>query len=342
MFFFADNGEVATHARFVGSGVQPLVDAVKAAGGDPGDLRAVVWQATWARGYEDVVAPAPAVRLKEDGFVVFARSIAAQRYAAIVDTGHALWALITRGDMPPLGARVRIVPAMIRHEIEWDITVLETLGLGLTIRFGAKAGETSEWTFKLREALARIAQAEVERRRAIVNERRALVAIEPVKPLREELDALQEALRQRVDAETAGTPDERTAYEHSNEKQRKAIVEECKARRLRRYHEELSLLRARVPELTAAHEKRLAATVASRAAVAELEETASRSRGVTERVGTVEHQLAAIEAAGLLVYADHDALDAIGAHDFNELSHTVELLYDLIPRRTQKRAPLPG
>jgi hypothetical protein len=331
---------VTTHARFVGSGVQPLVDAVKAAGGEPGDLRAVVWQATWARGYEDVVAPAPAVRLKEEGFVVFARSIAAQRYATIIDTSHALWAVIARGNMPPLGSRVRIVPAMVQHEIEWNIAVLETLGLGLTIRFGAKAGETSDWIVKLREAITRIARAEVERRKAIVIERRALVTIEPVKHFRDELDALHEELRHRVDAETAGTAEERAAYERGNEKQRKTIVEDCKARRLRRYNEELALLRARVPELTAAHEKRLAANGASRAAVAELEDAASRSRGVTERVGTVEHQLAAIEAAGLLVSADHDGLDALGAHDFNELARTVELLYDLIPRRAQKRLTL--
>ncbi|MGD0475635.1 MAG: hypothetical protein ABSB70_20810 [Candidatus Velthaea sp.] len=331
---------MTTHARFVGSGVQPLVDAVKAAGADPGDLRAVVWQATWARGYEDVVAPAPAVRLKEEGFVVFARSIAARRYATIIDTGHALWALIARGIMPPLGSRVRIVPAIVQHEIEWDVTVLETLGLGLTIRFGAKAGETGDWIDKLRDALARIAEAEIERRRAIVVERRALVTIEPVKPFRDELDALQEELRHRVDAETAGTPEERAAYERGNEKQRKAIVDECKARRLRRFNEELAKLRERIPELAAAHEKRLAANNASRAAVAELEDAASRSRGVSERVATVEHQLTAIDAAGLLVSADHDMLDALGAADFNELARTVELIYDLIPRRAQKRSTL--
>jgi hypothetical protein len=333
---------VSTHARFVGSGVQPLVDAVKAAGADPGDLRSVVWQATWARGYEDVVAPAPAIRLKEEGFVVFARSFAPRRYATIIDTGHALWALVARGVMPPLGARVRIVPTIVQHEIEWDVTVLETLGLGLIIRFGAKAGETGDWIDKLRDALTRIADAEVERRKAIVIERRALVTIEPVKPFRDELDALQETLRLRVDAETAGTPEERAAYERGNEKQRKAIVEECKARRLRRYNEEIAKLRERIPELAAAYEKRLGSNSASRAAVAELEDTASRSRGVTERVSTVEHHLAAIDAAGLLVSADNEALDALGAADFGELSRTVELLYDLIPRRAQKRSSLTG
>jgi hypothetical protein len=331
---------VTTHARFVGSGVQPLVDAVKAAGGEPGDLRAVVWQATWARGYEDVVAPAPAVRLKQEGFVVFARSIAPQRYATIVDTGHALWALIARGVIPPVGSRVRIVPAMVQHEIEWNISILDTLALGLTIRFGVKAGETNDWIEKLRDAVARIAAAEVERRRAIVVERRALVTIEPLRPFRDELEVLQEALRHRVDAEAAGTPEERAAFERGNEKQRKAIVDECKARRLRRFNEELARLRDQIPELTAAHDKRQAANDASRAAVAELEDAASRSRGVTERVGTVENQLTAIEAANMLVGADHETLDALGAADFDELAHTVELLYDLIPRRAQKRATL--
>lgn len=331
---------MTTHVRFVGSGVQPLVDAVKAAGAEPGDLRAVVWQATWARGYEDVVAPAPAVRLKEDGFVVFARPIGHQKYATIVDTSHALWALVARGPIPTLGARVRIVPAFIEHEIGWDVTILESLGIGLSVRFGPKQHETNAWVEHLRAALTRIADAEVERRKQIVIERRSLVAIEPLKPFREELDALHEALRQRVDAETAGTPEERAAYERGNEKQRKAIVDECKARRLRRYNEEVARLRERIPELAAAHDKRLAVNTASRAAVAELEDAASRSRSVSERLSTVEHQLTAVQSAGLLVSADLDVLDALGPADFEDISRTVELLYDLTPRRAQKRSSL--
>lgn len=331
---------MTTHARFVGSGVQPLVDAVKAAGAEPGDLRAVVWQATWARGYEDVVAPAPAIRLKEGGFVVFARSIGAHRYAGIVDTGNALWAVVARGVMPPLGARVRIVPAFVEHEIGWDVTVIETLGLGLSIRFGPKLNETAEWVQRLRDAVTRINAAEAERRKAIVIERRALSGLEPVKPFREELDVLYESLRQRVDAETAGTPEERAAYERGNEKQRKAIVDECKARRIRRYNEELARLRAGVPELAADHERRRAINLASRAAAAELEDAASRSRGVAERVATIEHQLAAIETAGLLVSGDLEQLESLGPSDFGELSRTVELLFELIPRRAQKRSTM--
>jgi hypothetical protein len=328
---------VTTHARFVGSGVQPLVDAVKAAGAEPGDLRAVVWQATWARGFEDVIAPAPAARLKADGFVVFARPIGPEKYATVIETTHALWALVARGVLPTLGSRVRIVPAFIDHEIGWEVGVIESLGLGLTVRFGPKLTETSAWADRLSDALARIAGAEVERRKQIVVERRSIVAVEPIKPLREELDALHEALRLRVDAETAGTPEERAAYEKGNEKQRQAIVHECKARRIRRYNEEVARLRARIPELTAAHEKRMAATNASRSSVAELEDAASRSRSVTERVTTVEHQLAAVRAAAVLVSANLESLDELGPADFEEISRTVELLYDLIPHHAQKR-----
>ncbi len=324
---------MATHARFVGSGVQPLVDAVKAAGGEPGDLRAVVWQATWARGYEDVVAPAPAARLKEEGFVVFSRPINGNRYAAIVDTTRALWALVSRGVAPPLGSRVRIVPAFIEGEIGWEVTVLETLGLGLKVRFGPKQHETTAWVDHLHNALERIAEAEIERRRAIVAERRALITVEPVKPFREELEAMQEAIRQRVDAETSGSPEERLAFERGNEKQRKAIIEELKARRLKRYNDELALLRERIPELAAINEQRQKAVAENRAAVAELEDAASRSRGISERVNTVENQVDAVAAAGLLVTADLTLLDNLSGNDFNEIAATVELLYDLIPRR---------
>jgi hypothetical protein len=342
-FWFSDhrvspkNRNVTIHARFVGAGVQPLVDAVKAAGADPGDLRAVVWQATWARGYDDVVAPAPAIRLKEEGFVIFARPVGPTRYAGIVDTGHALWALVARGVFPPLGSRVRIVPAMVNGEIGWDVAILETLGLGLSIRFGAKGTETNAWAELLRASVQRIADAEVNRRKAIVNERRALVTIEPVKPFREEIDALHEQLRLRTEAESAATPTERAAHDRGNERQRKAIIEDVKARRLKFYQEELAALRARIPELQAAHDKRQETSTELRALVSELEGAASRSRGVSERVGTVEHQLSAVQAAGLLVNYDPERIDGLGPTDFDEISRTVELLYDLIPHRAQKR-----
>jgi hypothetical protein len=328
---------VTTHARFVGSGVQPLVDAVKAAGGEPGDLRTAVWQATWARGYEDVVAPAPAARLKEEGFIVFSRGVGTERYAAVVDTGRALWALVARGPVPPLGARVRVVPAFVGGEIGWDITVLETLGLGLSVRFGQKLNETNDWADRLRDAISRISAAEIERRKAIVAERRALIMLDPVKPFAQELDALHEELRLRVEAETAGTPEQRAAYERGNEKQRKAIVEEIKERRRATYEKELALLKERIPELRAAHEKRAAALAEVRTAVADLEDAASRSRGVSERVSIVENQLDAVQSEGVLVSADLDVLDALGPADFGEISRTVELLYELVPRRAAKR-----
>jgi hypothetical protein len=335
---FADKREVTTHARFVGSGVQPLVDAVKAAGADPGDLRAVVWQATWARGYEDVVAPAPAIRLKEEGFVVFARPVGTDRSVTVVDTTHALWALVARGDVPPLGSRVRVVPAFIDGEIGWDLTIIETLGLGLVIRFTPKtAADTNAWAERLRAALFRIDQAQVAHRKAIVAERRALITLDPVKPFKEEVEALHEALRLRVDAETAGTAAERLAFERGNEKQRKAIVDECKLRRRKRYDEEMALLRERIPELQAIHNERTAALADVRSAVAELEDAASSSRSVTERIATVRKRLASVETAGLVVSGDLDALDNLGSTDFEEICRTVELLDELIPRRGLKR-----
>jgi hypothetical protein len=328
---------VTTHGRYVGSGVQPLVDAVKAAGGDPGDLRAAVWQATWARGYEEVVAPPNAVRLKEEGFVVFSRAISENSYATVVDMTHALWALIARGVVPPAGSRVRIVPAIADGELSWDVTILEMLGLGLSIRFGPKVDETPAWIEAMRGALDRIRYFEIERRKAIVVERRALVAIEPVKPLRAVLDALQEDIRQRVEAETGGTVAQRLAFEKGNDKQRKAVLEEIKAHRLTRFNEEIARLREQIPEMTAAHERQLAAHNAGRALVAELEDAASRSRSVSEEVTIVEHRLATVVTAGMLVSADLDVLNALGAGDFVELARTIELLHDLIPRRASKR-----
>ncbi len=329
---------VTTHARYVGSGVQPLVDAIKTAGADPGDLRAMVWQATWARGYDDVVAPAPAARLKEQGFVVYTHAINQRTYAAIVDTTRALWALVVRGrQRPPLGSRVKVASSIQDSELGWDLTVVETLGLGFGITFATGPRETPVWVKRLQDALHRIAAAEVERRAAIVNERRLIIAAQPVKPFKEELDALHDALRKRIDAESVPRPDERAAYERGNAKARKAIIDEVKRRRTERYNEELEALKARIPELRVEHERRSALFAEQAAAITELEDAASRSRGVTERITVVEAQLKEIRDSTLTVVIDPDAIDLFGPADFEEISRTVELLFDLIPRRTIKR-----
>jgi hypothetical protein len=333
---FADITVVTTHARFVGSGVQPLIDAIRDAGGDPGDLRAVVWQATWARGYDDVVAPAPAARLKEQGFVVYTHPIDHRTYATIIDTTRALWALIARGQPPPLGSRVKIVPTIQDGVMGWDIHVVDVLGIGLRIAFQTGPREGPVWAERLQNAINRIAVAEVERRQAIVNERRTIIGVAPVKPFREELDALHEAMRKQVDAETAARPDERAAYERGNEKQRKAIIDEVKRRRVERYNEELEALKARIPELREDHERRLAALAESNRAISELEDAASRSRGITERIALVESRLKEVRESSLTVIADFELLDALGPSDFEDIAHTVELLFDLIPRRTKR------
>jgi len=327
---------VTTHARFVGSGVQPLIDAIREAGGDPADLRAVVWQATWARGYDDVVAPAPAARLKEQGFVVYTHPIDQRTFATIIDTTRALWALIARGQAPPLGSRVKIVPTIQDGAMGWDIHVVDVLGIGLRVAFQSGPRDTT-WADRLQNAITRIAVAEVERRQAIVTERRTIFGAVPVKPFREELDALHDAMRKQVDAETGPRPDERAAYERGNEKQRKAIIEECKRRRVERYNEELEALKARIPELREDHERRMAALAESNRAISELEDAASRSRGVTERIAVVESQLRDVRESSLTVLADVDLLDALGPSDFEDIAHTMELLFDLIPRRTAKR-----
>jgi hypothetical protein len=328
---------VTIHARFVGAGVQPLIDAVRAAGVDPGDLRAVVWQATWARGYDDVVAPAPAVRLKEDGFIIFARVVDAERYAAIIDTGHALWALVARGVFPTLGARVRITPAFVEGEIGWDVVILDRLGLGISIRFGARGEETNSWAGALRAAVQRIADSEVERRKAIVIERRTLVPLEPVKPFREEIAALQDQLRLRVESEAAARPAERTAFDRGNERQRKSIIDEVKARRMKIFQKESAALRARMPDLQAEYAQRQVSNAEILTSMAELEDAGSRSRGITERVDTIANQITAVEAGELLISCDPDKFAALGPSDFDEISNTVGLLNDLIPRRAQKR-----
>ena len=57
---------------------------------------------------------------------------------------------------------------------------------------------------------------------------------------------------------------------------------------------------------------------------------------ITERIALVESRLKEVRESSLTVIADFELLDALGPSDFEDIAHTVELLFDLIPRRTKR------
>jgi len=332
----AQDSVVGIHARFLASGVGPLIETIVAAGGDPGDFRTIVWEAAWSRGYDDVLVPAPAATLAVEAFVIVARSIDDKRSAIVVDIGTELWAVIARGAPPPAGARVR-VSASGHNDAPWTLRVLERLSACIRMRFDLTTASHSArgWIDNLRDALETIRETEALNRQTIEAQRRALPPLVTVASVATDVDRWHRALKSRIEHEVVPTDAERDEFDRGSERVRKAILDACTGRRLERYRAELARLRDDLPALRAERERRIAVNDRISHAMTRLEAAWTASRAVTQRSMVMDRELDAIERAELPAeWIAPQAGERLPS--FTELARTVGLLHALIPPRTHR------
>jgi hypothetical protein len=331
-----ENSVVGIHARFLATGVGPLIETIVAAGGDPGDFRTTAYEAAWSRGYDDVQVPAPSVMLAAEAFVIVSRAIDASRNASIIDTGTELWAIIARGVPPPAGARVR-VSASGHVDAPWTLRVLERLCSCIRLHFDLTAAShgNGAWIENLRAELETIRETEALNRQSIEAQRRALPPLITVASIATEVDKWHRALKSRIEHEVVPTDAEREQYDRGNDRVRKSILDACTARRLERYRTELARLRDDLPTLRAERERRIAVNDRISHAIGRLEEAWTASRAVTERSMIMDRELDAIERAELPAeWLTPQAGERLPS--FAELARTVGLLHALIPQRTHR------
>jgi hypothetical protein len=324
---------VGTHTRFLASGVGPLIETIVAAGIDPGDFRTAIWQAAWSRGYDDVLVPAPGITLSMEAFVMVAQPIDGTRSALVVDTGVELWAVIARAPAPP-GARVRL-SASGDSASPWNVRVLERLAPCVRFDVSVPPSQTSGWISDVRMELETIRAAEALNRQSIEAQRRAIPAPVHVASLSIEFDAWHRALKSRIEHDVQPTEGERVRFDLGSERERKAILDACTARRLELYRTELERLRDELPALRADREHRIAVNARISDALTRLEDAWSASRAVTERSMVMDRELDAIERAELP--ADWIAPQpGERLPSFAELARSIGLLYALIPKHAQR------
>ncbi len=328
-------------ARPVGHGIQPLVEAVLSAGGNPEAIRTAAWHAAWARGYDDVIIPAVELGLRAEGFLIVVQPIGEARFAAVVDTGSQLWAINVAGHAPPAGSRVRVAPS--NHDISgaWDAKVLDALTLGFHVAFEQRTSSPDvRWMQPLKEAMHRVRDSETHRRRAIDHSRSILPTIEVVPSVHDLLATMQEELRERIKVETAPTSAERARFERANAKEREKIAAENNHTRAKRFEEEAGKLQASVPEVLAAREAKIARNEETRVAIQRLEDVTTRSRAITERTHHLDRHLEAIANSNLHVGVENDVCANITEEvAFHEVARNIELLHALIPSHQEKTAP---
>jgi hypothetical protein len=297
-----------------------------------------MWQVAWARGYQDILVPLPVPDVVIQGFCVLTQQFSPTRTLVVIDDGEELVGLVDKMDAPPLGAKVRLLP-LYGVTSAWTTKTLATLGCGLQIRFDDDHAD-SNWVDRLKQCLHNIRENEVAVRRQIEIDRRNIVFVTPPAPFRVEMEAADKEIRERV---TGGgyTDDEMKALNRAGKNQ--DAVDKVVAARNKRlvdaYRAEVVEFRARIPELRAEFDKKMEAYAEFRKQVDRCNETDSASRSVTDASLRATQQLESIEQAVLNVHAvDLDRVEENPRRYFTELMQTIDLLYEILPKRLQKPA----
>jgi hypothetical protein len=328
--------------RFQSNGVDLLIDGLLAAGETAGDIRERLWQVAWARGYQDVVVPIPVPDVKIEGFCVLTQSFSAHRTLVCIDDGEQLIGLVDDLGEAPMGAKVRMQP-LYGTSAQWSIKVLSTLGCSLQIRFDDDHVE-SAWLERLKNCLSVIREGEVALRRQIELDRRNIVFVLPPTPFRVEMEKADKEIRDRV---TGGgyTDEEARALARAKNNQAEAdkVVAARNKRLVEAYRIEVTEFRARIPELRAEFDKKMDVYAEFRKQIDRCNETDGASRAVTDATLRATQQLETIQAAVLNVRAtDLDRIEENPRRHFTELIQTIDLLFELLPKRLQKATAASG
>jgi len=324
--------------RFQGNGVDLLIDGLLAAGETAGDIRDRLWQVAWARGYQDVMVPIPVPDVKIEGFCVLAQPFSDHRTMVCVDDGEQLIGLVDDLEAPPMGAKVRMQP-LYGTAAHWNVKTMATLGCGLTIRFDDDRAEPG-WVDRLKNCLHAIRENEIAVRRQIEIDRRNIVFVLPPTPFRVEMEKADKEIRDRV---TGGGYTDEEAKALGRAKNNQAEVAKVIAARDKRlvdaYRLEVTAFRAQIPELRAEYDKKMEAYAEFRKHIDRCNETDAASRNITDATLRATQQLDAIEQAVLNVRAtDLGRIEEDPRRAYSEIIQTIDLLFELLPKRLQKPA----
>jgi hypothetical protein len=327
------------NARFQTNGVDLLIDALSKAGETPGDIRERMWQAAWARGYQDIVVPIQVPDVKIEGFCVLAQRFSKHRAMVCIDDGEQLVGVVDDVDTPTLGAKVRILP-MFGTTAHWTIKTLNALGCGLSIMFDGDH-VPSAWIDRLKNCLQAIRENELAVRRQVEIDRRNIVFVLPPQPFRVEMEKADKEIRDRV---TSGGYTEEELKALARAKNNQAEADKVVARRNQRlidaYREEVVEFRAKIPELRAEYDKKMEEYSAYRDQVDRCNEIDGQSRAITDATLEATRKLELIEQADLNVHMNEqmDRVEANPRAAYGEIIQTVDLLFELLPKRLQKAA----
>jgi hypothetical protein len=327
-----------SNARYQSNGVDALIEALQAAGETPGDIRDHLWQAAWARGYQEIVIPLPMPETKIEGFVVLERQYSPKVTVVCVDDGEHLIGIVAEFPQVALGAKVRIVP-LYGISMMWSMRVLATLGCGLQIRFDENERVETAWVDRLRNCLVAIRETEAAVRRQIEIDRRRIQFVTPPQPFRAEMEAADKELRERVLAGGYTEDEKRMLAKAKTQDAMQKVVAIRNKRLVEAYRAEVARFREQIPELRVAYDRKMDEYAEFRKAIDLCNDVDAASRSVTEASLKASEMLAVIETAVLNVKAvGLDRIEENPKGNFHEIVTTIDLLFELLPKRLQRSA----
>ena len=300
-----------------------------------------LWAVLWNRRYDDVDEPVWSVDSAYGGTLVFARELDALTWLIGLDTRESFLILRVTGSAPPVGSRVRVLPATADR---WRFSDVRRLGLGIELRFEDPAPVSDMiWVAMLRSGVRRLGELIEARRAQLVSRRAQLGAI--TEPPTVELVWREKVteIGERVALATDYTPQEHRSLANARSKGARTGDEEehriVMARRLR-YNErrDADVARFRAGEWPAIHD-RVAATrskyEAYRDEVIAIEDALQRLRSLAERAAHALILLDDLEHVEFPVRAlSFDEARLEEPAYAQELLRSVELLHAAIPPRS--------
>ena len=327
-----------SNARFQSNGVDALIDSLQVAGETPGDIRDHLWQAAWARGYQDIVIPLPMPDTKIEGFVVLERTYSKKTTLVCIDDGERLIGIIAELQEVALGSKVRVVP-LYGASMQWSMRVLASLGCGLSIRFDENERADTQWIDRLRTCLVKVREIESGVRRQIELDRRHITFVTPPKPFRTEMEEADKALRDSVLAGGYTEEEKRMLAKAKSQDAMNKVIAIRNKRLVDAYRAEVVRFREQIPELRAEYDRKMEAYAEFRKAIDMCNEVDAASRSITDASLKATEMLTTIETAVLNVKANGlDRVEENPKGNFHELVSTIDLLFELLPKRLQRSA----
>ncbi len=328
--------------KFRDHGVHLILDDIARHREDPGTTYDVLWKATWARGYQDVLVPVHGSDTRHEGFLCLAHRLASGRTVVAVDTGERMLAVVDAFDaLPGVGAKIRLTAIFVGEAEKWTVRTLASLGCGLTLRFGAdpndKRPTDAGWPDKLREALARARVIENGVTRELNTQRMGLPLIEAEPPFKDQMVKLDEDMRKRISSLPLTADEEREKSKLRTQEQANAFFEKRKAKLAEQYRVESLHFRERtIPELRAEYDKRRAQADKIQAEVDRISKLLAENLANVELGAQAAKMIPKIEEANLpITVGDMSPVLEDPQGRFKEMIETIVLLFEIAS--TQRR-----